>query len=395
MLKTLRNLLLPVAAGLLAALVVIRFWPQEAAAPQPAAEPSPAAQAEQIVTQQETRPILPVQGPVSYAEAVEHAAPAVVNIYTRKTVETPISPLFSDPLFRQFFGGNNVPTRKRMESSLGSGVILNAQGAVVTNHHVVSGADEIVVALRDGREARATLVGSDPETDLAVLRIDLKDLPVSELRDSGDLRVGDVVLAIGNPFGVGQTVTIGIISATGRSELGINTFEDFIQTDAAINPGNSGGALVDAQGRVVGINSAIFSRSGGYQGIGFAIPTRIARQVVSDLLAHGRVIRGWLGVETQPLTAELAHALKLPESSNGVLIAGVLRDGPAHRSGIRPGDVVVKVGRHPVATSREFIQRIAAHAPGSSAALTLLREGKEMQLDAVVGERPTDNGTTR
>jgi serine protease DegS len=190
-------------------------------------------------------------------------------------------------------------------------------------------------------------------------------------------------------------VTIGIISATGRSELGINTFEDFIQTDAAINPGNSGGALVDAQGRVVGINSAIFSRSGGYQGIGFAIPTRIARQVVSDLLAHGRVIRGWLGVETQPLTAELAHALKLPESSNGVLIAGVLRDGPAHRSGIRPGDVVVKVGRHPVATSRELIQRIAAHAPGSSAALTLLREGKEMQLDAVVGERPTDNGTTR
>ncbi|MFP5383289.1 MAG: trypsin-like peptidase domain-containing protein, partial [Gammaproteobacteria bacterium] len=364
--RLLRFLLWPVIGGVVAALIIIRFLPDE-----PVPPPAPA-----VIVQSSPAPATEPagsDGPVSYAKAVNRAAPAVVNIYTSKTVETPINPLFADPRFRQFFGIDRVPTRKRMESSLGSGVIVSADGYVLTNHHVVAGADEIVTALRDGREARARIVGSDPETDLAVLKIDLPELPTVALRDSATLQIGDVVLAIGNPFGVGQTVTIGIVSAVGRSELGINTFEDFIQTDAAINPGNSGGALVDATGSLVGINSAIFSQSGGYQGIGFAIPTRIAQQVLTDVLASGRVIRGWLGVEPQTLTPQLAQALGIT-APRGVLISGLLRNGPAHRAGVQPGDVIVAIGDTEVNSPRELMDRVAAEKPGSKVALRLQRK---------------------
>ncbi|WP_134605981.1 Do family serine endopeptidase AlgW, partial [Pseudomonas aeruginosa] len=278
------------------------------------------------------------EGPVSYANAVSRAAPAVANLYTTKMVSKPSHPLFDDPMFRRFFG-DNLPQQKRMESSLGSAVIMSAEGYLLTNNHVTAGADQIIVALRDGRETIAQLVGSDPETDLAVLKIDLKNLPAMTLGRSDGIRTGDVCLAIGNPFGVGQTVTMGIISATGRNQLGLNTYEDFIQTDAAINPGNSGGALVDAAGNLIGINTAIFSKSGGSQGIGFAIPTKLALEVMQSIIEHGQVIRGWLGVEVKALTPELAESLGLGETA-GIVVAGVYRDGPAARGGLLPGDVI-------------------------------------------------------
>ncbi|MFZ5757854.1 MAG: trypsin-like peptidase domain-containing protein [Pseudomonadota bacterium] len=391
MMRVLRFLFWPVMAGLVTALVIIRFMtPEPAAVPAPA----PAVVMPPAVPAAEQPAPVPASGPASYADAVLRAAPAVVNIYTSKTVETPLNPLFADPRFRRFLGSDRVPTRKRMESSLGSGVIVSDRGYVLTNHHVVADADEIVVALRDGREARAVVAGSDPDTDLAVLKITLGQLPVITLRNSDGLQIGDVVLAIGNPFGVGQTVTMGIVSATGRSQLGINTFEDFIQTDAAINPGNSGGALVDAHGALVGVNSAIFSQSGGYQGIGFAIPTRIAEQVLNDILSHGRVIRGWLGIEPQLLTPQLAQALNLP-TTRGVVVSGLLRNGPAHQAGVLPGDVVTKLGDRPVTMPRDLIERVAALKPGTAVTLTIARKDRTLTVEAVVAERPAQGSPTR
>lgn len=394
MTRVLRFLFWPVLGGLIAAVLIIVLLPtvRDTAPAAPSAPPP--------VVMAPTAPGLDVTltantvGPVSYADAVARAAPAVVNIYTSKTVETPVNPLFADPRFQRFFGSGPVPTQKRMESSLGSGVIVSERGYVLTNHHVVADADEIVIALRDGREARATLVGSDPDTDLAVLKIELDALPVIALRNSDSLRIGDVVLAIGNPFGVGQTVTMGIVSATGRSQLGINTFEDFIQTDAAINPGNSGGALVDAHGALVGVNSAIFSQSGGNQGIGFAIPTRIAEQVLNDILAQGRVIRGWLGLEPQPLTPQLAQALGIP-ATRGVVVSGLLRNGPAHRAGVLPGDVITRLGNREIGLPQELIEQVAALKPGTSVALTIARKGKTISVDATVAERPAQGSPTR
>ena len=400
--RLLRFLLWPALGGIVAAVLIIRFMPAVTApavtAPAP---PPPAAPAVlmQPAPADVAAPATPTAGPVSYANAVERAAPAVVNIYTSKTIETPINPLFADPRIRRYFGTDRVPTRKRMQSSLGSGVIVDARGYVLTNHHVVADADEIIVALRDGREARASVVGSDPDTDIAVLQVKLDKLPVITLRDSSSLRIGDVVLAIGNPFGVGQTVTIGIVSAVGRSELGINTFEDFIQTDAAINPGNSGGALVDATGHLVGVNSAIFSQSGGYQGIGFAIPTRIAQQVLRDILANGHVIRGWLGIEPQALTPELAAALGIPARQNGardgVVVSGLVRNGPSHAAGILPGDVIVTIGNKTITAPRELIDSVAALKPGTKITLRAFRRDKEFTVEAVVAERPAQGATTR
>ncbi len=328
-----------------------------------------------------------VAGPVSYAEAVERAAPAVVNVYTAKLVRERPNPLLEDPFLRRFFGRLLPESRPRLQTSLGSGVIIDREGHILTNHHVIAGADEIEVALRDGRHASAKLVGSDPDTDLALLRIELPRLPVAVLGDSRRLRVGDVVLAIGNPFGVGQTVTLGIVSAVGRRGLGINTFEDFIQTDAAINPGNSGGALVDATGRLVGINSAIFSRSGGSLGIGFAIPTHIARAVAKELIAHGRVVRGWLGVEIQDLDPRLAESFGL-RVAQGVVVAAVLRGGPADRAGLRPGDVILRIDGRPVRDARDALDRIAGRRPGERVVLEGLRDGAPARWEATVGERP-------
>ncbi|MFC3283588.1 Do family serine endopeptidase [Litchfieldella rifensis] len=327
------------------------------------------------------------EGPASYADAVERAAPAVVNIYSSRVVEREQHPLMSDPFFRQFFG-DDMPRRQRMLSSLGSGVIVSTEGYVLTNHHVIRGADQIQVALRDGRETLAEVVGTDPESDLAVLRIDLDELPVISMSNSSQAAVGDVALAIGNPFGVGQTVTMGIISATGRSHLGLNAYEDFIQTDAAINPGNSGGALVNPEGDLVGINTAIFSRSGGSQGIGFAIPVNLARTILEELVTQGRVIRGWLGIEAQEMTQELAASFGL-NTMSGVVIAGVVPNGPAAEAGLQPGDVLLEVDGRPILDPRAVMADIAAIEPGTDLPLEVLRGGQRIDVTLEVGERPT------
>ena len=331
---------------------------------------------------------LPSGGLVSYAGAVDRAAPAVVNINTAKVVTIQPNPLLKDPVFQQFFGRSQESPRKRIERSLGSGVIFSDQGYILTNHHVIGGADAIQVFLRDGRNATAKVIGGDPETDLAVLKIDLKNLPAITLGKSEHVRVGDVVLAIGNPFGVGQTVTMGIVSATGRSALGVNTFENFIQTDAAINPGNSGGALVDAHGNLIGINTVIFSQSGGSVGIGFAIPTSIAKGVMEQIITHGRPLRGWLGIEAQALTPELLDAFGLKKGTEGLVITTLYRNGPAHKAGVEPGDVLVAIDGKKTGDAREVLLAISSHKPGEHIKLELMREGKSLTIEAVAGERP-------
>ncbi|MEQ1771866.1 MAG: trypsin-like peptidase domain-containing protein, partial [Devosia sp.] len=294
-----------------------------------------------------------------------------------------------DPLFKRFFG-DQLDGDTQHSSSLGSGVIVGPEGYILTNHHVVEAADEIELALADGRKAPAKVVGTDPETDLAVLKVDISGLPATTFGNPDKLSVGDVVLAIGNPFGVGQTVTMGIVSALGRSHLGISTFENFIQTDAAINPGNSGGALVDATGNLVGINSAIYSRSGGSLGIGFAIPANLAKQVMEQIVRTGSVTRGWIGVEVQDLSAELAESFKL-SNLRGTLIAGVLRGGPADRAGIKPGDILVSVESSQVVDSTSMLNLVAALEPGKQATLKVLRNRNEMLVKVNVGKRPRPN----
>jgi serine protease DegQ len=338
------------------------------------------------VTVKEAAPAGRAQLAASYSDAARKAMPAVVNIFTSKEVRTPRSPFMDDPLFRRFFG-DRLDTQPQRVSSLGSGVIVSAAGYILTNHHVVEAADEIQVALADGRTLAAHIVGTDPDTDLAVLKVDVKNLPAITFGHSEQARVGDVVLAIGNPFGVGQTVTMGIVSALARSHLGISTFENFIQTDAAINPGNSGGALVDATGNLLGVNSAIYSRSGGSLGIGFAIPASLAKQIMEQIIAQGGVTRGWVGVEVQDITPELAESFKLPDT-RGALIAGILRDGPADRAGMKPGDILLAVNDKPVADSASMLNLIAALPPDKVAALRVLRGKTEVLLQVSVGKRP-------
>ncbi|HEX7646015.1 MAG TPA: Do family serine endopeptidase [Noviherbaspirillum sp.] len=323
----------------------------------------------------------PGQG--SYREAATRAMPAVVNIFTTKGARQPKHPFMDDPLFRRFFGDQ----QEDKQFSLGSGVVVSSKGYILTNNHVIETADEIEVALADGRKAAATVVGSDPETDIAVIRIDLPNLPAIALGHAEQARVGDVVLAIGNPFGVGQTVTMGIISALGRNHLGINTFENFIQTDAAINPGNSGGALIDTHGNLLGINTAIYSRSGGSLGIGFAIPVSTVKNVMESIIATGQVIRGWIGVEPQDITPELAESFGLSRKS-GAIIAGVLKGGPADKAGIKPGDILVAVDGRPIADTTDMLNLIAQLTPGKKSRMTLLRKSQEANVDVVVGKRP-------
>ncbi len=325
--------------------------------------------------------------PGSYAGAARRSMPAVVHIFTTKAMLGPRHPLADDPVFRHFFGDPN--DRSERSAGLGSGVIVSPAGYVLTNNHVIEAADEIEVALNDGRKFPATLVGRDPETDLAVLKIRADaELPVLAFAQAEDVEVGDVVLAIGNPFGVGQTVTMGIVSALGRSQLGINTFENYIQTDAAINPGNSGGALVDQAGNLVGINTAIYSRSGGSLGIGFAIPVSIARDVLEQIVARGEVVRGWVGVEIQDITPELAESFGLGDT-RGALIAGVLRNSPADRGGIRPGDILIAVDGKTVRDPKEMLDLVAALPPGKRAGFRVRRGGVEVDVEVDVGRRPT------
>jgi len=322
----------------------------------------------------------------SYRDAARSSLPAVVHIYTTQQVRQQRHPLFDDPIFRHFFG-ERPEGQSRRNSGLGSGVIVSQNGYILTNFHVIEGADDIQVALNDGKTYRARIVGTDPESDLAVLRIDASGLPAITFGQMDNLRVGDVVLAIGNPFGVGQTVTMGIVSALGRSHLGINTFENFIQTDAAINPGNSGGALVDAHGNLVGINTAIYSRTGGNHGIGFAIPVSSARSIMEQIIESGSVTRGWIGVEAQEITDELAESFGLPDTE-GALIAGVVRGSPADRAGVRPGDVLLSVNGKSVTDPQVMLDLIAELKPEEKAAFRLRRDRSILELQVRIGKRP-------
>ena len=335
--------------------------------------------------------VAPVAGKItSFSDAAKRAMPTVVNIYTSKEVKAQRAPFMDDPVFRYFFGGEGEGQGQSQKSNnLGSGVIVSEQGYILTNAHVVEAADEIEVALADNRRAKAKVIGTDPETDLAVIKIDLPKLPAITIGQSDQAQVGDVVLAIGNPFGVGQTVTLGIISALARSQLGINTFENFIQTDAAINPGNSGGALVDINGNMIGINTAIYSRTpgGASLGIGFAIPAATAKMVLDQLVQNGTVTRGWIGVAVQELTPELAESLKIADL-RGTLITEVFGDTPAAQAGMKPGDVLIAVDGKPVLDSARMLALISAIAPGSSTTLKVIRAQKELELKATVGKRP-------
>jgi len=328
-------------------------------------------------------PIAASAAPGGYRAAARRAAPAVVSIVASKV--NPRRPQNEDPWFRFFFGERSP--QDRPQRGLGSGVIVSPEGYLITNHHVIDGADDIEVLLADGRQAQARLVGTDPDSDVAVLKIDLDKLPAITFGNTEVLQVGDAVLAIGNPFGVGQTVTAGIVSALGRNQLGINTFENFIQTDAAINPGNSGGALVDAAGNLVGINTAIFSKSGGSLGIGFAIPANTARMVMDGLIRDGSVTRGWIGVEPRDLTPEMAESLRLPVKS-GVLITGVLQNGPAGNGGMRPGDVVLKIADQNISNTAQLFNAVAALKPGNAATIAVQRGDRALELKVQVAQRP-------
>lgn len=353
----------------------------------------PATAETPVVTVKETQAVASAPAELSYSAAAKKAKPSVVNIFTSQQARQPRNPLLNDPLFRRFFGerGFDGPADEAQRpSSLGSGVLVSEQGYIVTNNHVVEAADEIEVALADGRTATATLIGSDPDTDIAVIKIDLPDLPAISFAEADKVEIGDVVLAIGNPFGVGQTVTMGIVSALGRSELGINTFENFIQTDAAINPGNSGGALIDARGNLLGINTAIYSKTGGSLGIGFAIPATTVKQIMEALIKDGSVTRGWLGVEVQDVTAELASSFRL-KAAKGALIAGVVRNGPAANAGIKPGDVLLTIDGKEVQNSARMLDIIAALKPEQAVPMTYIRQGEQIDTMVTVGKRPKFN----
>jgi len=324
--------------------------------------------------------------PDSYHDAVRKAAPAVVNIFTSKEVRVQRNPLLNDPLFRRFFGEQFSDETQRA-SSLGSGVIVSASGYILTNQHVVEAADEIEVALSDGKKLLAKVVGNDPETDLAVLRVEAKELPAITFGSSEALRVGDIVLAIGNPFGVGQTVTSGIVSALGRSGLGINVFENFIQTDAPINPGNSGGALIDARGNLIGINTAIASRSGGSEGIGFATPVSTAKAVLEQIIKTGAVTRGWIGVGLQEITPAMAESFGL-KGVEGAVINEIVRDGPADKAGLKLGDVLVAIDGKPMTGPLDIVNAVVAIAPGTQTRMQVKRKGQDAEIALVVGRRP-------
>ena len=348
-------------------------------------EPPRTTPAEQEVLQPSSDLPTPIS---SYHNAVARASQSVVNIYTTQTMAE--HPYMDDPVLRRFFEFHDGPTQDQGSTNLGSGVIVSEDGYIVTNAHVVEKADEITVAFSDGRKSRAKVIGTDPDSDLAVIRVDMTGLTPLGFRED-PIRVGDVALAIGNPFGVGQTVTQGIISATGRTGLGVNKFEDFIQTDAAINPGNSGGALVDARGELVGINTVIFSRSGGSMGIGFAIPTALVEQVMNALIKDGRVSRGWLGIEIQ---SQLRDPTQL-ETSTGVEVLNVIAQGPAAKSGLRVGDIILTIDGIEMTDANTLIQYVARKPPNTELNAQILRGGKNAQVQIVLEERPVQEPTPR
>ena len=378
--QSIRYFAIPTLVGLVAGLAVVFVQPNvrsllssERSINEPHASSSPQAGRRDVV---------------SYADAIGMATPAVVNIYTKKTVFKKQVPLLNDPFFRQFFGSEAYPQKKSTQSSLGSGVIVSEQGYILTNYHVIEGADDIVVMLQDGRNSIARLIGADIESDLAVLKIDLNGLTTIKLARQHQVDVGDVVFAIGNPFGVGQTVTMGIISATGRAGLGLNKFENFIQTDAAINPGNSGGALINANGALIGINTAIFSRSGGSQGIGFAIPSDYARDILVALVNEGHVTRGWLGIDAREvLINQTNHKGLAPQ--NCILIEKVQHNSPAYKAGLVPGDIIVSLNGHYIKNGRDAVDQITKSKPGERFDIGVIRNGEEEHCEVTIGTRPS------
>ena len=374
MVKLIEFLKWPVIVGLLIGLVVLQIFP----------ELNPRYR---DITPS-TRLVQPTA--LSYAEAVNKAAPSVVSIYTRKKVSTARQRMFDYPLFRYFYNSADIPRQERMQSALGSGVIVSAEGYLLTNNHVIYGADEIVVQLHDGREAKARIAGVDEENDLAVIKIEMDNLTPISLATPHKARVGDIVLTIGNPFGMGQTVTQGIISATGRYGLGINAFENFIQTDAAINPGNSGGALVDTQGNLLGINTAILDRIGNsdLDGVGLAVPADTAVRTLNDIVEFGRVVRGWLGVEALSLTPQMAHSFQL-DSTNGVVVTRIYNNGPAHNAGLLPGDVIVRINGELVGNGLRGRQQIAESRPGDTVIIEYYRNGKLEKIKATLQKNPS------
>lgn len=366
--QTFKFILQSALVGLLAAALIVFFWPGI------------------VHNGKNFQSGRPVSNGNSYNMAVNSAAPAVVNVYASKVLQQRVNPLFQDPLFQQFFGQTQPPSGTRRDSNLGSGVIMNQDGFILTNAHVIEGKDEIRVTLNDGRSANARVIGIDTDTDLAVLRINLDRLPVISVGNSDRLRVGDVVLAIGNPYDFGQTVTQGIVSAKGRKRMGITTFEDFIQTDADINPGNSGGALITANGKLVGINTAIISNTGGSQGIGLATPVNLALAVMNELITNGRVVRGWMGIEAQILPADIIREAGLDHG--GVLVAGVLRGGPADMAGIHPGDIILELAGKPVSDPQQAIEMISGIKPGTRIEILIMRGWEQKTVNAVVATRP-------
>ncbi|GBE05526.1 putative periplasmic serine endoprotease DegP-like precursor [bacterium BMS3Abin10] len=352
----------------------------------------PNAYAEDPVVSQETIDFM-TKTSQAMAEVAEIVKPSIVNISTTRTMKmagSPGGPLFDDPFFRRFFGDRfkhpNQP-REFKKASLGSGVVVSADGYILTNNHVIKGADEINVLLPDKKQFKGKVIGTDPKTDLSVIKIAATDLKAISWGDSDKLKVGELVLAIGSPYGLNQTVTMGIVSAVGRANVGIAEYEDFIQTDAAINPGNSGGALVNAKAELVGINTAIFSRTGGYQGIGFAIPSNMAKTVIDSLITQGKVIRGWLGVSVQPITSELARQFELEEEF-GALVADVVEGSPAEQAGILRGDVIVDFNNEKVEEPYNLRNTVASTHPGDSVDLTVIRNGKYEKLTVIIGELP-------
>jgi len=380
--QVLRYISWPVITGLLAAALVLLLVPQVLDQPEEAQGPIASISDETL-----SSAVPSWEGPVSYSNAVARAAASVVNIYTSKTITRQRQhPLLNDPFFRRFFNSGGLPQQKRMESSLGSGVIVSSNGFILTNNHVVSDADQIVVLLHDGREAQAKVVGVDPDTDLAVLKIELSGLTPISIGNPQKARVGDVVLAIGNPFGVGQSVSQGIISATGRG-LGLNTFENFLQTDAAINPGNSGGALIDTYGNLLGINSAILNENTSV-GIGFAIPADTAVRVMEGIVKHGKVMRGWLGVQAQQLAPEVATKLGL-DPPRGLIITDIHINGPAHLAGLLPGDIITHMNNQLVGDGRQGTNIVADLTPGELINVDVVRNGEKISVTTVAGTRPS------
>jgi len=371
----------PVVCGLLAAIIILDHFPGLVSNQPPSVAP----------TTQQTDPA--PQGPYSYAEAFNRAAPAVVNIYTSKTVRQQIPAFYNTPRFKRYLEEKNLKLQERIQRSLGSGVIISQEGYILTNYHVIKDADEILVRLQDDREALATVVGNHPETDLAVLKIKLDGLNAIPIGNSSQARIGDVVLAIGNAYGFGHTVTQGIISATGRYGINLNSYENYIQTDAAINPGNSGGALIDAKGFLVGINTLIFSKDGGSQGIGLAIPSDLAVGIMSDLVMYGEVIRGWLGihVDVRPLTAQQSIDSQL-SADIAMIVIRTDTGSPAEQSGLLPGDIIIKINGRPVGNSSQTMeaamQFVETSRPGQKVAIAIIRDGIESSVIAVLGARP-------